>query len=62
MARPQPMIALMSLLLFVSGFGTLARSGAHVSTVDAVALSGSGFSIGLGAAGIAAAILTRKRA
>jgi hypothetical protein len=51
----------MSLLLFVSGFGTLAHYGAHVRTVDAVALSGSGFSLGLGVAGLVAAVLTRKR-
>jgi hypothetical protein len=38
----------LAVLLFVVGAGTFSRFASHVRTVDAVGLSGAGFSIGVG--------------
>jgi hypothetical protein len=43
-------------LLLLVGFATLSHFGAHVRSVDAVGLSGSGFSLGIAASGLFAVI------
>jgi hypothetical protein len=49
-------------LLFMIGVAGLSRFGTHVRTVDAVGLSGSGFTLGIGFSFLVFAAARRVRA